>query len=164
MLESGKRAGIIFLHISTCARGGINCLAVHTHWSTIDNSSSGQEYDGSDSGARPDEAVSWGKIKIDATPVKVGTGLTDQMADFSGENLEMEWRIAVIRGVWLSFAIMIWMIAYNELIYFLVSPLERQLRVIHCLMGVGRRGCFWLHVQTFWLNKYVIYTFVSIFI
>ncbi|XP_055337417.1 deoxyhypusine synthase-like isoform X2 [Paramacrobiotus metropolitanus] len=29
------------------------------------------EFDGSDSGARPDEAVSWGKIKIDATPVKV---------------------------------------------------------------------------------------------
>lgn len=33
---------------------------------------SGQEYDGSDSGARPDEAVSWGKIKLDAKPVKVG--------------------------------------------------------------------------------------------
>jgi deoxyhypusine synthase len=30
-----------------------------------------QEYDGSDSGARPDEAVSWGKIRADATPVKV---------------------------------------------------------------------------------------------
>jgi deoxyhypusine synthase len=30
-----------------------------------------QEFDGSDSGARPDEAVSWGKIKADATPVKV---------------------------------------------------------------------------------------------
>jgi hypothetical protein len=30
-----------------------------------------QEYDGSDSGARPDEAVSWGKIRIDAKPVKV---------------------------------------------------------------------------------------------
>ncbi|KAJ8919797.1 hypothetical protein NQ315_006326 [Exocentrus adspersus] len=29
------------------------------------------EYDGSDSGARPDEAKSWGKIKKDATPVKV---------------------------------------------------------------------------------------------
>lgn len=29
------------------------------------------EWDGSDSGARPDEAVSWGKIKMDATPVKV---------------------------------------------------------------------------------------------
>ncbi|NXN73174.1 DHYS synthase, partial [Himantopus himantopus] len=28
-----------------------------------------QEFDGSDSGARPDEAVSWGKIRMDATPV-----------------------------------------------------------------------------------------------
>jgi deoxyhypusine synthase len=31
----------------------------------------GQEFDGSDSGASPDEAISWGKIRIDATPVKV---------------------------------------------------------------------------------------------
>jgi len=31
----------------------------------------GQEFDGSDSGAHPDEAVSWGKIKIDSKPVKV---------------------------------------------------------------------------------------------
>mmetsp|Transcript_54419 Transcript_54419/g.122394 ORF Transcript_54419/g.122394 Transcript_54419/m.122394 type:complete len:238 (+) Transcript_54419:1-714(+) len=30
-----------------------------------------QEFDGSDSGARPDEAVSWGKIRVDASPVKV---------------------------------------------------------------------------------------------
>jgi deoxyhypusine synthase len=30
-----------------------------------------QEFDGSDSGARPDEAVSWGKIRADAHPVKV---------------------------------------------------------------------------------------------
>ncbi|KAL6773897.1 DHS1 [Auxenochlorella protothecoides x Auxenochlorella symbiontica] len=30
-----------------------------------------QEFDGSDSGARPDEAVSWGKIRADAMPVKV---------------------------------------------------------------------------------------------
>lgn len=30
-----------------------------------------QEFDGSDSGARPDEAVSWGKIKATANPVKV---------------------------------------------------------------------------------------------
>lgn len=30
-----------------------------------------QEFDGSDSGARPDEAISWGKIKITAKPVKV---------------------------------------------------------------------------------------------
>eukprot|EP01120_Amphizonella_sp_Union-15-10_P013136 TRINITY_DN6069_c0_g1_i1.p1 TRINITY_DN6069_c0_g1~~TRINITY_DN6069_c0_g1_i1.p1 ORF type:complete len:372 (-),score=65.73 TRINITY_DN6069_c0_g1_i1:127-1242(-) len=30
-----------------------------------------QEFDGSDAGASPDEAVSWGKIRSDATPVKV---------------------------------------------------------------------------------------------
>lgn len=30
-----------------------------------------QEFDGSDAGARPDEAVSWGKIKMDSRPVKV---------------------------------------------------------------------------------------------
>lgn len=30
-----------------------------------------QEFDGSDAGARPDEAKSWGKIKIDSNPVKV---------------------------------------------------------------------------------------------
>jgi len=31
----------------------------------------GQEFDGSDSGASTDEAVSWGKIRINANPVKV---------------------------------------------------------------------------------------------
>ncbi|PYI30881.1 deoxyhypusine synthase [Aspergillus indologenus CBS 114.80] len=31
----------------------------------------GQEFDGSDAGARPDEAVSWGKIKADGESVKV---------------------------------------------------------------------------------------------
>jgi len=36
----------------------------------------GQEFDGSDSGASPDEAVSWGKIKVDAKPVKVSADAT----------------------------------------------------------------------------------------
>ena len=31
----------------------------------------GQEFDGSDSGARPDEAISWGKIRANAGAVKV---------------------------------------------------------------------------------------------
>eukprot|EP00744_Colponema_vietnamica_P009126 GILI01013001.1.p1 GENE.GILI01013001.1~~GILI01013001.1.p1 ORF type:complete len:384 (-),score=91.54 GILI01013001.1:399-1499(-) len=31
----------------------------------------GHDWDGSDAGALPDEAISWGKIKIDAKPVKV---------------------------------------------------------------------------------------------
>ena len=30
-----------------------------------------QEFDGSDAGARPDEALSWGKIRAVARPVKV---------------------------------------------------------------------------------------------
>lgn len=38
--------------------------------------STAQEFDGSDSGARPDEAVSWGKIKAAATPVKVHADAT----------------------------------------------------------------------------------------
>jgi len=36
----------------------------------------GQEFDGSDSGARPDEAISWGKIKTTSSPVKVYTDAT----------------------------------------------------------------------------------------
>lgn len=35
-----------------------------------------QEFDGSDSGANPDEAVSWGKIKVGAKPVKVHSDAT----------------------------------------------------------------------------------------
>ena len=35
-----------------------------------------QEFDGSDSGANPDEAVSWGKIKTTAQPVKVFSDAT----------------------------------------------------------------------------------------
>ncbi len=35
-----------------------------------------QEYDGSDSGARPDEAVSWGKIRSNAKSVKIHSDVT----------------------------------------------------------------------------------------
>ena len=42
-------------------KGAAFCVYVNT----------AQEFDGCDSGARPDEAVSWGKIAVDATPVKV---------------------------------------------------------------------------------------------
>ncbi|KAG5180079.1 DHS-like NAD/FAD-binding domain-containing protein [Tribonema minus] len=31
----------------------------------------GSDFDGSDSGAKPDEAISWGKVKIDSRPVKL---------------------------------------------------------------------------------------------
>lgn len=66
-----KRTGIIILggglvkhHIANAnlMRNGAN-YAVYVN--------TAQEFDGSDAGARPDEAISWGKIRADATPVKV---------------------------------------------------------------------------------------------
>ena len=44
---------------------------MHTHTHPARPPGPLQEFDGSDSGARPDEAVSWGKIRAEATPVKV---------------------------------------------------------------------------------------------
>ena len=47
--------------------------------------STAQEFDGSDSGARPDEAVSWGKIRADAKPVKVGSQPGRQLLSASAD-------------------------------------------------------------------------------
>lgn len=49
----------------------------------------GQEFDGSDSGARPDEAVSWGKIKIDGESVKVRSSF-ETSKEFPTNNVENE--------------------------------------------------------------------------
>ena len=46
-----------------------NLMRNGADWSVYVNT--GQEFDGSDSGASPDEAISWGKIRITAKPVKV---------------------------------------------------------------------------------------------
>ncbi|XP_066944724.1 probable deoxyhypusine synthase [Macrobrachium rosenbergii] len=56
--------GIVKHHICNA-----NLMRNGANFSVFLNTAS--EWDGSDSGARPDEAVSWGKIKIDANPVKV---------------------------------------------------------------------------------------------
>ncbi|XP_052860964.1 probable deoxyhypusine synthase [Anopheles cruzii] len=56
--------GVIKHHICNA-----NLMRNGADYSVFVNTAS--EYDGSDSGARPDEAISWGKIKKDATPVKV---------------------------------------------------------------------------------------------
>lgn len=66
-----KRTGVIILgggvikhHISNAnlmRNGAESAVYINT----------AQEFDGSDAGARPDEAVSWGKIKADADSVKV---------------------------------------------------------------------------------------------
>ena len=46
-----------------------NCMRNGVNYSVFVNT--GQEFDGSDSGAKPDEALSWAKIRPEATPVKV---------------------------------------------------------------------------------------------
>jgi deoxyhypusine synthase len=50
--------------------------------------------DGSDSGARPDEAVSWGKIKMDAKPVKVWAEATLVLPILIGETFVKNFEIA----------------------------------------------------------------------
>ncbi|VVB78338.1 putative deoxyhypusine synthase [uncultured archaeon] len=66
-----KKTGIIILgggvvkhHINNA-----NMMRNGTDYAVYINS--GQEWDGSDAGARPDEAVSWGKIKPDSESIKV---------------------------------------------------------------------------------------------
>jgi len=56
--------GLIKHHICNA-----NLMRNGANFSLFVNTSS--EFDGSDSGARPDEAISWGKIRKDATPVKI---------------------------------------------------------------------------------------------
>jgi len=56
-----------------------------------------QESDGSDSGARPDEAVSWGKIRCDADPVKIYAEATLVFPllvakTFAGRHARGEWK------------------------------------------------------------------------
>lgn len=49
-----------------------------------------QEFDGSDSGARPDEAVSWGKIRADAKPVKAR--MPGRIPINQGSNCRVSWQ------------------------------------------------------------------------
>lgn len=51
-----------------------NLMRNGADWSIFVNN--GQEFDGSDAGARPDEAVSWGKIRLDGKSVKVYAEIT----------------------------------------------------------------------------------------
>lgn len=53
-----------------------------------------QEFDGSDAGARPDEAVSWGKIAIDAKPVKVSSDFSLVLPILIGETFARNFELA----------------------------------------------------------------------
>ncbi|RDA94791.1 hypothetical protein CP533_4265 [Ophiocordyceps camponoti-saundersi (nom. inval.)] len=66
-----KRAGIIILGGGVVKHHIANACLMRNGAESAVYINTAQEFDGSDAGARPDEAVSWGKIKIGADSVKV---------------------------------------------------------------------------------------------
>ena len=71
MSVSAKRAGMIILGGGVIKHHIANACLMRNGAESAVYINTGQEFDGSDAGARPDEAVSWGKIKPDAESVKV---------------------------------------------------------------------------------------------
>lgn len=86
MAVRAKRAGMIILGGGVIKHHIANACLMRNGAESAVYINTGQEFDGSDAGARPDEAVSWGKIKADAESVKVclsfffssGGALTDR--------------------------------------------------------------------------------------
>ncbi|KAG7115515.1 Deoxyhypusine synthase like protein [Verticillium longisporum] len=66
-----KRAGMIILGGGVIKHHIANACLMRNGAESAVYINTGQEFDGSDAGARPDEAVSWGKIKVGADAVKV---------------------------------------------------------------------------------------------
>lgn len=76
MSMAATRAGMIILGGGLIKHHICNACLMRNgaDWAVYINT--GQEFDGSDAGARPDEAVSWGKIKAEAKSVKVYADVT----------------------------------------------------------------------------------------
>ncbi|PNS15457.1 hypothetical protein CAC42_716 [Sphaceloma murrayae] len=66
-----KRAGMIILGGGIVKHHIANACLMRNGAESAVYINTANEFDGSDAGARPDEAVSWGKIKADGTSVKV---------------------------------------------------------------------------------------------
>lgn len=66
-----KRAGMIILGGGIVKHHIANACLMRNGADSAVYINTAQEFDGSDAGARPDEAVSWGKIKAEAKTVKV---------------------------------------------------------------------------------------------
>ncbi|EXJ85388.1 deoxyhypusine synthase [Capronia coronata CBS 617.96] len=66
-----KRAGMIILGGGVVKHHIANACLMRNGAESAVYINTAQEFDGSDAGARPDEAVSWGKIKVDGESVKV---------------------------------------------------------------------------------------------
>lgn len=71
MALRAKRAGMIILGGGLIKHHIANACLMRNGAESAVYINTAQEFDGSDAGARPDEAVSWGKIKIGADSVKV---------------------------------------------------------------------------------------------
>lgn len=68
---NAKRAGMIILGGGLVKHHIANACLMRNGADSAVYVNTAQEFDGSDAGARPDEAVSWGKIKVDGDSVKV---------------------------------------------------------------------------------------------
>lgn len=66
-----KRAGMIILGGGVVKHHIANACLMRNGAESAVYINTAQEFDGSDAGARPDEAISWGKIKTDGDSVKV---------------------------------------------------------------------------------------------
>ncbi|KAL1304455.1 hypothetical protein AAFC00_003451 [Neodothiora populina] len=71
MAVRAKRAGMIILGGGIVKHHIANACLMRNGAESAVYINTGNEFDGSDAGARPDEAVSWGKIKVDGDSVKV---------------------------------------------------------------------------------------------
>ncbi|KAL9712679.1 Deoxyhypusine synthase [Leucoagaricus gongylophorus] len=69
--RKSQKAGMIVLGGGVCKHQIANAMLIRNGADYSIFINTGQEFDGSDSGARPDEAVSWGKIRVGAEAVKV---------------------------------------------------------------------------------------------
>ena len=68
---NAKKAGMIILGGGVVKHHIANACLMRNGAEYAVYINTAQEFDGSDAGARPDEAVSWGKIKVDGASVKV---------------------------------------------------------------------------------------------
>ncbi|KDQ07518.1 hypothetical protein BOTBODRAFT_59911 [Botryobasidium botryosum FD-172 SS1] len=71
LARTSKKAGMIILGGGVCKHQIANAMLIRNGADFSVYINTGQEFDGSDSGARPDEAVSWGKIRAGSESVKV---------------------------------------------------------------------------------------------
>lgn len=71
MATKSRKSGVIVLGGGVVKHHTLNANLMRNGADFCVYISTALEYDGSDSGASPDEAISWGKVRIDSKPVKV---------------------------------------------------------------------------------------------